>query len=99
VNLFVRKFLRIFDERVISCKSMETLILKSNSKRDVKLLVDIAKKLGMDLKVADRRDLVLAEALRLNKSVKKNRVPLSEIVDECNVVREELHQDVRKNNS
>ncbi len=68
---------------------METLILNSNSKSDVKLLVDIAKKLGMDLKVADRRDLILAEALRLNQSVKKNNVPLAEIVDECNNVRED----------
>jgi len=80
-------------------KSMETLILNSSSKRDVKLLVDIAKKLGMDLKVADRRDLILAEASRLNQSVKKNRILLSEIVDECNVVREELHKDAQKNNS
>ena len=78
---------------------METLILNSSSKRDVKLLVDIAKKLGMDLKVADRRDLILAEASRLNQSVKKNRILLSEIVDECNVVREELHKDAQKNNS
>ncbi|WP_257666563.1 hypothetical protein [Parapedobacter tibetensis] len=34
---------------------METLILNSNSKKDVRLLVDIAKKLGMDLKVADEQ--------------------------------------------
>lgn len=76
---------------------METLILNSNSKRDVKLLVDIAKKLGMELKVADQHDLILAEALRLNQSVKKNNISLDEIVDECHVVRSESHQDVRTN--
>lgn len=78
---------------------METLILNSRSKRDVKLLVDIAKKLGMDLRVADRRDLILAEALRLNRSVKKNNVSMTEIVDECNAVREELHRDAGTDNS
>lgn len=76
---------------------METLILNSNSKRDVKLLVEIAKKLGMELKVADKHDLILAEALILNQSIKKNNISLDEIVDECNVVRAELHQDVRTN--
>ena len=73
------------------------MILNSNSKRDVKLLVEIAKKLGMELKVADKHDLILAEALILNQSVKKNNISLDEIVDECNVVRAELHQDVRTN--
>jgi len=78
---------------------METLILNSNSKKDVRLLVDIARKLGMDLKVADRRDLIMAEAARLNKSVKKNNISLTEIVDECTSVRQERHQDVPKDNS
>jgi len=78
-------------------QGMETLILNSNSKRDVKLLVDIAKKLGMELKVADKHDLILAEALILNQSVKKNNISLDEIVDECNVVRAELHQNVQTN--
>lgn len=73
------------------------MILNSNSKRDVKLLVEIAKKLGMELKVADKHDLILAEALILNQSIKKNNISLDEIVDECNVVRAELHQDVRTN--
>jgi hypothetical protein len=78
---------------------METLILNSNSKKDVRLLVDIARKLGMDLKVADRRDLILAEADRLNKSVKKNNISLTEIVDECTSVRQERRQHVPKDNS
>ena len=78
---------------------METLILNSDSKRDVKLLVDIAKKLGMDLKVAGPNDLILLEAMRLNQSVKKNNISLDEIVDECNAVREELHRDDHTNNS
>lgn len=78
---------------------METLILNSNSKRDVKLLVDIAKKLGMELKVASPHDLILMEALRLNQSVDKNNISLDEIVDECNVVREELHRNAHTNNS
>jgi len=66
---------------------METLILNNSSKKDVKLLVDIAKKLGMDLKVADRRNLIFAEALRLNQSVKKNTITVGEIVNECTTVR------------
>lgn len=77
---------------------METLILNNSSKKDVKLLVDIAKKLGMDLKVADRRDLIFAEALRLNQSVKKNTITVGEIVEECTAVRKKQYRDVRENN-
>ncbi len=76
---------------------METLILNNSSKKDVKLLVDIAKKLGMDLKVADQRDLILTEALRLNQSVKKNKIDFSEIVAESTAVRKELYQNAGKN--
>ena len=68
---------------------METLILNNSSKKDIKLLVDIAKKLGMDLRVADRKDSILAEALQLNQSVKNNKITFSEVVEECSAVRKE----------
>jgi len=70
---------------------METLILNSSSKQDIKLLLDIAKKLGLQLKVADRRDLILAEALQLNNSVKRNKISASDIIEECSEVRRQHH--------
>ena len=36
---------------------MTTLILDSNSKKDVSLLLDIAKKIGLDLKIAAKTDV------------------------------------------
>ena len=48
---------------------METLILNSNSKKDVGLLIEIAKKRGLDLKVATKKDLILAGARILDASV------------------------------
>lgn len=95
--MFVSGFILIFDKIIVSYTDMETLILNNSSKRDVKLLVDIAKKLGMDLKVADQRDLILTEALRLNQSVKKNKIAFSEIVAESTAVRKERYQDVDEN--
>lgn len=41
---------------------METLILDSKSKKDVILLLDIAKRIGLNLKIASKRDLIIAEA-------------------------------------
>jgi len=74
---------------------METLILNSESKKDVKLLMDIAKKLGMDLRIAERRDLILAEARLLNQSVGSNSISPTEIVETCNSVRKERHEQTR----
>ena len=34
---------------------METLLLNSNSKKDINLLLDIAKKIGIDLKIAPKK--------------------------------------------
>jgi hypothetical protein len=41
-------------------KKMETLILNSDSQEDLQLLLDIAKKLGLDLRIADRQALIMA---------------------------------------
>jgi len=77
---------------------METLILDSASEEDLRLLMDIAKKLGMDLRVADKKALILVQAKWLNESVKPNSIPFSEIVESCNSVRNSLYEE-RKNNS
>jgi hypothetical protein len=59
---------------------MATLILNSNSKKDVALLIDIAKRIGLDLKIASERDLILAEAKLLDASIKPNKITMQEIV-------------------
>lgn len=66
---------------------METLILDSKSKKDVILLLDIAKRIGLNLKIASKRDLIIAEAKLLDTSIKSNKLSMQEIVDECRTVR------------
>lgn len=66
---------------------METLILNSNSRKDVILLIDIAKKIGLDLRIATKKDLILAEAKLLDASVKPNKITTQEIVEENWAVR------------
>lgn len=53
---------------------METLILNSTSEDDLKLLLDSAKKMGMDLRVADKQALMMAQAKWLNESVQKENL-------------------------
>ena len=76
---------------------METLILNSNSKKDVTLLLDIAKKIGLDLKIASHKDLILAEAKILNDSVKPNKITMQEIVEECRIVRQNNYDAIKRN--
>lgn len=78
---------------------METLILNGASKEDVQLLLDIAKKIGMDLRVADKKDLILSQANLLDKSVQPNDIPFSEIVKSCRSVRKSRNENRKKNNS
>lgn len=78
---------------------METLILTSNSQKDIKLLLDIAEKLGIELRVAEKRDLILAEADYLNKSVQPNSVSLPDIVDSCHSVRKSRYEKSQEDNS
>lgn len=78
---------------------METLILTSNSPKDIKLLFDIAEKLGIDLRIADKKDLILAEADFLNKSVQPNNVLLSDIIDSCHSVRKSRYEKSQEDNS
>ncbi len=72
---------------------METLILNSASEEDLKPLLDIAKKLGMDLRVADEQALMLAQAKWLNKSVQQNNISFSEIVESCSSVRKSRYEE------
>ena len=44
---------------------METLILNSNSKKDVALLLEIAKKIGIDLKVVPKKENILSTKEKL----------------------------------
>ena len=80
-------------------KEMETLILTSNSQKDIKLLLDIAEKLGIDLRVAEKKDLILAEADYLNKSVQPNSVSFPDIVDSCHSVRKSRYEKSQEDNS
>ncbi|MEX2565879.1 MAG: hypothetical protein WD431_08055 [Cyclobacteriaceae bacterium] len=77
---------------------METLILNSTSKEDLKLILDIAKKLGMDLRVADNKELIMAQAKWLNNSVQPNTISLSEIVESSSSVRKSIYEARKKNN-
>ena len=83
---------------------METLILNNGTKKDLELLLDIAKKLGLNLTLAknesseDKRKRLLALAEKLDNSITPNSITMEEIVEECNIVRKENYEK-RKNNS
>ena len=78
---------------------MEALILNNGSEGDVKLLMDIAQKLGMDLKIAKAEDLILMEANLLNRSVNPNNISFEEIVDVCKSVRKSRHEKSKEDHS
>jgi hypothetical protein len=77
---------------------METLIFNNNSKKDLSILLDFAKKSGLDIRVASKKDLILAEAQFLNASIKPNNISLQEIVEECNIVRKSNYASNENNN-
>lgn len=77
---------------------METLILNNNSKKDLSLLLDFAKKSGLDMRIASKKDLILAEARILNASIKPNNISLQEIVEECRIVRKSNYATNENNN-
>jgi hypothetical protein len=77
---------------------METLILNNNSKKDLSILLDFAKKSGLEIKIASKKDLILAEAQILNTSIKPNNISLQEIVEECNIVRKSNYATIENNN-
>ncbi|KFC24565.1 hypothetical protein [Chryseobacterium sp. FH1] len=83
---------------------METLILNNGTKKDLELLLEIAKKLGLNLTLAknesseDKRKRLLALAEKLDNSITPNNITMEEIVEECNIVRKENYEK-RKNNS
>ena len=84
---------------------METLILNNGSKKDLDLLLDIAKKLGLNLSIENKSEKeVRYERLRklakkLDSSVKPNNITMEEIVEEVRLVREERKNYGKENNS
>lgn len=78
---------------------METLVLDSKSKKDVILLLDIAKRIGLNLKIASKRDLIIAEAKLLDASIKSNKLSIQEIVEECNTVRKNNYEKRDQNSN
>jgi|JI9StandDraft_1071089.scaffolds.fasta_scaffold52331_3 cell division protein FtsL len=84
---------------------METLILNNGTKKDLDLLLDIAKKLGLNLSIENKSEKeVRYERLRklakkLDSSVKPNNITMEEIVEEVRLVREERKNYGKENNS
>lgn len=84
---------------------METLILNNGTKKDLDLLLDIAKKLGLNLSIENKSEIeVRYERLRklakkLDSSVKPNNITMEEIVEEVRLVREERKNYGKENNS
>lgn len=84
---------------------METLILNNDTKKDLDLLLDIAKKLGLNLSIENKSEIeVRYERLRklakkLDSSVKPNNITMEEIVEEVRLVREERKNYGKENNS
>ena len=76
---------------------METLIINSNSKKDIQLIKEIALKFGMQIESKSNNqkttkfDNLRVVAKRLDTAIKPNTIPMQEIVEECSIVR-------RKNN-
>lgn len=71
---------------------METLILNNGTKKDLNLLLDIAKKLGLNLTVAkrnDRYEKLRKLAQKIDNSVVENDITMEEIVEEVRWAREE----------
>jgi len=70
---------------------METLILNSGNPKDLQLLLDIAKKLGLNLTVKkeNRYEELLKLAEKLDKSIAPNEISMEEIVEELRLAREE----------
>ncbi len=87
---------------------METLILKNNSKKDLNLLLTIAKKMGMDLEVssAENSTKPLSQKLinlrrlaqKTDATVKANTISINEIVTENNIVRKQMFNAGKHNN-
>ena len=84
---------------------METLILNNGTKKDLDLLLNIAKKLGLNLSIENKSEKeVRYERLRklakkLDSSVKPNNITMEEIVEEVRLVREERKNYGKENNS
>ncbi len=80
---------------------METLILNSRNPKDLQILLDIAKKLGLNLTVKkeNRYEELLILAEKLDKSIAPNEITMEEIVEELRLAREERPDYETENNS
>lgn len=81
---------------------METLILNNATSQNLELLLETAKKLGLDLRVKEKesKETMLRKlAKRLDESVVPNDISMDEIVEEVRLVREERQKYADENNS
>ena len=84
---------------------METLILNSNSKKDLELIREIALKFGIvafyqrDETFEEKRARLLELAKKLDESIVPNDITMEEIVEEVRLVREERRKYGKENNS
>ena len=81
---------------------MQTLILNNGTKKDLNLLIEIAKKLGLNLTIANeenRYNHLRALAKKLDNSVLPNDISMDEIVEEVRLVREERQNYGKENHS
>jgi hypothetical protein len=87
---------------------METLILKNSSKKDLSLLLTIARKMGMDLEVSSNHEsknvfeskfnALRKLAIKAEGLTKTNNISMDEIVDETNIVRKQMYDAGKHNN-
>ncbi|MFJ1490635.1 hypothetical protein [Capnocytophaga canis] len=74
---------------------MNTLILNGTAK-DLRLLLDFSKKIGIDLKVVKEKTKPqskgLSAALALSKTRKATKISQQDIVDECREVRKKRYE-------
>ena len=77
---------------------METVIFKSDSKKDMNLLINLAKKIGIEVKkVSSKKDYIDENDPAYELKVERN---LGKIMDECRnseiAPKEDLLNDVKK---
>lgn len=79
---------------------METLVLKNGTPEDIKLLLDISNKIGLQLewvkkvsKRVNKKPIAKKAILELTDSRTPNTIKMQEIVEECREVREGHHEE------
>ena len=60
---------------------METIILKSESKKDINLMINLAKKMGIEVKkISSKKDFIVENDPAYELKVERNMI---QIMDEC----------------